>query len=83
MDILDIFWTFYLNHLSPLWGYFSTMSYTCGTWSVCLDLHPPHLENSTTVELHNSPPPEKTFTDKIMGIKKYKMIQPPTMTLLQ
>ena len=22
MDILDIFWTFYLNHLSPLWGYF-------------------------------------------------------------
>ena len=23
MDILDFFWTFYLNHLSPLWGYFS------------------------------------------------------------
>ena len=22
MDIFDIFWTFYLNHLSPLWGYF-------------------------------------------------------------
>ena len=22
MDILDFFWTFYLNHLSPLWGYF-------------------------------------------------------------
>ena len=22
MDILDIFWTFYLNHLSPLQGYF-------------------------------------------------------------
>ena len=22
MDILDIFWTFCLNHLSPLWGYF-------------------------------------------------------------
>ena len=22
MDILDIFWTFSLNHLSPLWGYF-------------------------------------------------------------
>ena len=22
MDILDIFWTFYLNPLSPLWGYF-------------------------------------------------------------
>ena len=22
MDILDIFWTFYLNHLSPLWDYF-------------------------------------------------------------
>ena len=21
-DLLDIFWTFYLNHLSPLWGYF-------------------------------------------------------------
>ena len=19
---MDIFWTFYLNHLSPLWGYF-------------------------------------------------------------
>ena len=24
MDILDFFWTFYLNHLSPLWGYFFT-----------------------------------------------------------
>ena len=23
MDILDIFGHFYLNHLSPLWGYFS------------------------------------------------------------
>ena len=23
MDILDFFGTFYLNHLSPLWGYFS------------------------------------------------------------
>ena len=23
LDILDIFWTFCLNHLSPLWGYFS------------------------------------------------------------
>ena len=22
MDILDIFWTFYLHHLNPLWGYF-------------------------------------------------------------
>ena len=22
MDILDIFWTFYLNHLSPLQGHF-------------------------------------------------------------
>ena len=22
MDILDFFWTFYLNHLSPLWSYF-------------------------------------------------------------
>ena len=22
MDILDFFWTFYLNHLSPIWGYF-------------------------------------------------------------
>ena len=22
IDILDIFWTFYLIHLSPLWGYF-------------------------------------------------------------
>ena len=21
-DILDIFWTFYLNHHSPLWGFF-------------------------------------------------------------
>ena len=20
---MDIFWTFYLNHLSPLWGYFT------------------------------------------------------------
>ena len=26
MDILDIFWTFYLNHLSPLWGYFFGIS---------------------------------------------------------
>ena len=25
MDILDFFWTFYLNHLSPLWGYFSDL----------------------------------------------------------
>ena len=24
IDIFDIFWTFYLNHLSPLWGYFLT-----------------------------------------------------------
>ena len=24
MDIFDIFWTFYLNHLSPLQGYFFT-----------------------------------------------------------
>ena len=24
MDILDFFWTLYLNHLSPLWGYFIT-----------------------------------------------------------
>ena len=23
MDILDFFWTFYLNHLSPLQGYFT------------------------------------------------------------
>ena len=22
MDIFDIFWTLYLNHLSPLWGYY-------------------------------------------------------------
>ena len=22
LDIFDIFWTFYLHHLSPLWGYF-------------------------------------------------------------
>ena len=26
MDILDFFWTFYLNHLSPLWGYFLIFS---------------------------------------------------------
>ena len=25
MDILDFFGTFYLNHLSPLWGYFLSM----------------------------------------------------------
>ena len=25
MDIFDIFWAFYLNHLSPLWGYFSVI----------------------------------------------------------
>ena len=30
MDILDFFWTFYLNHLSPLWGYFSKLE----SWSV-------------------------------------------------
>ena len=24
VDIFDILWTFYLNHLSPLWGYFSS-----------------------------------------------------------
>ena len=22
---MDIFWTFYLNHLSPLWGYFTNL----------------------------------------------------------
>ena len=27
MDILDFFWTFYLNHLSPVWGYFYTNLY--------------------------------------------------------
>ena len=27
MDILDIFGNFYLNHLSPLWGYSSIMKY--------------------------------------------------------
>ena len=27
MDILDIFGTFYLNHLSPLWGYFSDLGF--------------------------------------------------------
>ena len=27
MDILDFFWTFYLNHLSPLWGYFYCLFY--------------------------------------------------------
>ena len=26
MDILDIFWTFDLNHLSPLWGYFFSVN---------------------------------------------------------
>ena len=31
MDILDFFWTFYLNHLSPLWGYFYL--------SVCLNIY--------------------------------------------
>ena len=25
MDILDFFWTFYFNHLSPLQGYFFTL----------------------------------------------------------
>ena len=28
MDILDFFWTFYLNHLSPLWGYFFVQCFT-------------------------------------------------------
>ena len=28
MDILDFFWTFYLNHLSPLWGYFYTYNHS-------------------------------------------------------
>ena len=26
MDIWTFFWTFYLNHLIPLWGYFFTMN---------------------------------------------------------
>ena len=26
MDILDIFWTFYLNRLSPLQGYFFSIA---------------------------------------------------------
>ena len=25
IDIFDIFWTFYFNHLSPLWGYFFSL----------------------------------------------------------
>ena len=32
MDILDIFWTFYLNHLSPLWGYFYSFQHS---FSIC------------------------------------------------
>ena len=27
MDILDFFWTFYLNHLGPLQGYFFWLIY--------------------------------------------------------
>ena len=42
MDILDFFWTFYLNHLSPLWGYF----YLCTSYFVLL-LWP----NSTLVNI--------------------------------
>ena len=30
MDILDFFWTFYLNHLSPLWGYFFSDIWSLG-----------------------------------------------------
>ena len=30
MDILDFFWTFYLNHLSPLWGYFFVQLHVIG-----------------------------------------------------
>ena len=36
---MDIFWTFYLNHLSPLWGYFYTCVSFCsrgwGGWLPC------------------------------------------------
>ena len=32
MDILDFFWTFYLNHLSPLWGYFYPVSSKASIW---------------------------------------------------
>ena len=31
MDILDIFWTFCLNHLSPLWGYFMNLKLSMRT----------------------------------------------------
>ena len=27
---MDIFWTFYLNHLSPLWGYFFEFGHDSG-----------------------------------------------------
>ena len=43
---------------------FSTRSYLCGTQSVCMDLWPPHLKNSTTVHTKQF----KQFT------QKYKMI---------
>ena len=47
---MDIFWTFYLNHLSPLWGYFLYFELKLDLWKkpfivleysfdVCLQLH--------------------------------------------
>ena len=37
MDILDFFWTFYLNHLNPLQGYFFSQKHK----SAISDMTPP------------------------------------------
>ena len=34
---MDIFWTFYLNHLSPLWGYFFKISISSCTHCTCFN----------------------------------------------
>ena len=39
MDILDLFWTFYLYHLNPLWGYFWNFDLLEELLSGCEDQH--------------------------------------------
>ena len=39
MDILDFFWTFYLNHLSPLQGYFYLLCcFSTKFFSISIDI---------------------------------------------
>ena len=49
---MDIFWTFYLNHLSPLWGYFSISKVFHQ-----MDLVAPRIEIPHDPDAHEIPVP--------------------------